>query len=62
MFEQQGYEVQTARIATNSWGEYLSTSTAEIVTEIQELEQICQNLNVSFFSTDYVSIGLVFDF
>lgn len=54
-FEQQGYEVQTTRIATNSWAEYLLTSTTEIVTEIQELEQICQNLNVSFFSIGYVS-------
>ena len=34
LFEQQGYEVQTTRIATNSWAEYLSTSTAEIIKEI----------------------------
>lgn len=54
LFEQQGYEVQTTRIATNSWAE-LSTSTTEIITEIQELEQICQNLNVSFFSIGYIS-------
>jgi uncharacterized protein (UPF0210 family) len=54
--EQQGYEVQTTRIATNSWAEYLSDlSNAEIINRIQELEQICQNLNVSFLSIGYAS-------
>lgn len=55
--EQQGYQVQTTRIATNSWGEYLQgLSTGEIIREIQIIEQICQNLNISFFSIGYVSV------
>lgn len=56
LLEQQGYEVQTTRIATNSWGDYLQClSTVEIVSEIQAIEQLCQNLNISFFSIGYVS-------
>ena len=55
-FEHQGYEVQTTRIATNSWGEYLVGLTPrEIVTEIHNLERLCQNLNISFFSIGHVS-------
>ncbi|HEY9295486.1 MAG TPA: DUF711 family protein, partial [Phormidium sp.] len=55
-FEQQGYEVQTTRIATNSWAEYLPVlSATEIVKKIQGLEQICQNLNINFFSIGCVS-------
>ena len=55
-FEHQGYEVQTTRIATNSWGEYLVGLTPrEIVTEIHKIERLCQNLNISFFSIGYVS-------
>ncbi len=53
--EQQGYEVQTTRIASNSWGEYVAGSTAqEIVNKINNLEQICLNLNVNFFSIGHV--------
>ncbi|NEP10389.1 MAG: DUF711 family protein [Symploca sp. SIO2C1] len=55
-FEQQGYEVQTTRIASNSWGEYVAGSTAqEIVKKINNLEQLCHNLNVNFFSIGHVS-------
>ncbi|MBE9036125.1 DUF711 family protein [aff. Roholtiella sp. LEGE 12411] len=55
-FEQQGYEVQTTRIATNAWAEYLQGfSTVEIISEIQALEQVCQNLNISFFNIGYAS-------
>jgi len=54
--EQQGYEVQTTRIATNSWGDFLQNlSTLKIISQIQTIEQICQNLNISFFSIGYVS-------
>lgn len=53
--EQQGYEVQTTRIATNSWAEYLPISTAEIINEIQAIERVCQSFNVSFFSSGYVN-------
>ncbi|MBD1936064.1 DUF711 family protein [Microcoleus sp. FACHB-68] len=55
-FEHLGYEVQTTRIATNSWAEYLPVlSATEIVKKIQGLEQICHNLNISFFSIGCVS-------
>ena len=54
IFEKAGYEVQTTRIATNSWEEYLgSLSDTEIVSAIQKIEQICQSLDVSFFSLGY---------
>ncbi|MBD2042337.1 DUF711 family protein [Microcoleus sp. FACHB-672] len=50
-FERQGYQVQTTRIATNSWAEYLpALSGTESVKEIQGLEQICHNLNINFLS------------
>ena len=53
---QQGYEVQTTRIATNSWGEYLVGLTSrEIVKKIQNIEQLCHNLKVNFFSIGHVS-------
>jgi len=53
-FEQQEYEVQTTRIATNSWEEYLQDSSSiKIVSEIQRIEQICQSLDVSFFNIGY---------
>lgn len=55
-FEQQGYEVQTTRIATNSWEEYLpGLSKSEIEREIKIIEQLCENLNISFFSIGYAS-------
>ncbi|NEP58652.1 MAG: DUF711 family protein [Symploca sp. SIO2G7] len=55
-FAQQGYEVQTTRIATNSWGEYLVGSTVrEIVKQVQNIEQFCHNLKVNVFSIGYVS-------
>jgi len=55
-FEQQRYEVQTTRIATNSWEEYLQAqSSGEVVNEIQKIEQICQSLGVSFFNIGYAS-------
>jgi len=54
VFEKAGYEVQTTRIATNSWEEYLgSLSDAEIVSAIQKIEKICQSLSVNFFNIGY---------
>jgi len=54
LFEQEGYEVQTTRIATNSWEEYLQDlSSVKIVSEIQRIEQICQSLDISFFNIGY---------
>ncbi|NER97954.1 MAG: DUF711 family protein [Symploca sp. SIO1B1] len=55
-FVQQGYEVQTTRIATNSWGEYLVGLTAkEIVKQVQNLEQFCHNLQIQFCSIGHVN-------
>ncbi|WP_414563889.1 MULTISPECIES: DUF711 family protein [unclassified Anabaena] len=56
IFEQQGYAVQTTRITTNSWEEYLSDfSKIEIINKIQNLEQICQNLDINFFNIGHAS-------
>jgi uncharacterized protein len=56
IIEEHGYEVQTTRIATNSWEEYLhGLSKSEILNEIQLLEEVCRNLNISFFSLGYAS-------
>lgn len=50
-FEQKGYAVQTTRIATNSWVEYLLDSSAsELLTQLQNLEEICQSLKLDFFN------------
>jgi uncharacterized protein len=56
IIEEQGYEVQTTRIATNSWEEYLDgLSKNEIINQVKRIEEICQNLNISFFSLGYAS-------
>jgi uncharacterized protein (UPF0210 family) len=53
-FEQQEFEVQTTRIATNSWEEYLASSNSEeILSEVGKTEQICKDLQVSFFNVGY---------
>ena len=53
-FESNGYEVQTTRIATNSWQEYLGgVSPDQLVKEIQKIEDICKDLGVSFFNIGY---------
>ena len=56
LFEQEGYEVQTTRIATNSWEEYIqATSPEKIVSEIQRIEQVCNSLDVDFFNIGYAN-------
>ncbi len=56
LFEQFGHEVQTTRIATNSWEEYLQDlSPTEIVSIIQNLELFCDELNINFFNIGYAS-------
>ncbi|HEX7401317.1 MAG TPA: DUF711 family protein [candidate division Zixibacteria bacterium] len=56
-FEQNGYEVQTTRIATNSWEEYVSSSSKdEIVSEIQKIEQACLSQDVSFLNIGYAQL------
>lgn len=55
-FEQRGYHVQTTRIATNSWEEYLSgIASGKMVSEIGNIEKICLSLDVSFFNIGYAS-------
>ncbi|MBW4612001.1 MAG: DUF711 family protein [Desmonostoc vinosum HA7617-LM4] len=56
IFAQQGYEVQTTRIATNAWEEYLQgCSQIEIINQVASLEHLCQSLNVQFFNIGYAS-------
>lgn len=53
-FQEAGYEVQTTRIATNSWEEYLpATSSDETLGEVRKIEQMCRGLDVSFFNVGY---------
>lgn len=56
-FEQQGYEVQTTRLATNSWEQYLADSTeGEILNEIHKIEDACRDLKVDFFNIGFASL------
>lgn len=55
-FEGNGYEVQTTRIATNSWQEYLQAETgAGLLGLIRKVEEICLDRQVSFFNIGYAS-------
>jgi uncharacterized protein (UPF0210 family) len=55
-FEENGYEVQTTRIATNSWQEYLHAETgAELLGLTRKFEETCRSLQVSFFNIGYAS-------
>ena len=57
IFENNGYEVQTLRITTQPWTEYLGTlSQNQIIDEIKNIEKICVNNGI-----DFVSIGTVAD-
>jgi len=57
IFEDNGYEVQSLRIATQPWAEYLGTlSQEQIIDEIKNIEKICINNGINF-----VSIGTVTD-
>jgi uncharacterized protein (UPF0210 family) len=54
LFEKEGYEVQTTRIATNSWEEYLpALSSGEILDGVRKIEERCRDLGVSFFNIGY---------
>jgi len=56
LFEQFGHEVQTTRITTNSWEEYLKNfDINEIVNIFQKIEKLCEDLNISFFNIGYAS-------
>jgi len=57
IFEDNGYEVQSLRIATQPWAEYLGAlSQDQIIDEIKNIEKICINNGINF-----VSIGTVTD-
>ncbi len=64
-FEDKGYEIQTTRIATNSWEEYLEAdlSATDVINEIRAIESFCQSIDISFLSIGYASnaenIGLI---
>jgi len=50
-FEERGYVVQTTRLITNPWGEYLIGSARdEIILQLQRLDRICQESGISFTS------------
>ncbi len=50
-FLSEGVEVQTTRIATNSWEEYLGGTTPEgVLSSMNELDDLCDQLGVDFFS------------
>jgi len=57
IFEDSGYDVQTLRVATQPWTEYLgSLGQNQIVNGIKNLEQICVNNGI-----DFLSIGTASD-
>jgi uncharacterized protein (UPF0210 family) len=54
LFQQAGYEVQSTRIATNSWEQYLTGSTREeILRDVRTIEELCRDLKVDFFNLGY---------
>ncbi len=54
LFEQAGYEVQSTRIATNSWEQYLTGSTREeILRDAHTIEDLCRDVKVDFFNMGY---------
>jgi len=54
VFEEACLEVQTTRIATNSWEEYtVGLTDTKIPDEIQRLDNFCQRHGISFFSIGF---------
>ncbi len=50
-FQSEGYDVQTIRVATNSWEEYINTdSEDEAVKTIVEIERVAKKCELSFFN------------
>ena len=50
-FEEQGYEVETIRISTNSFEQYIKRSQlSDILDEFRHLNSICSELGVEFLS------------
>ena len=57
VFEDRGYEVQSLRITTQPWVEYLGTlSQSQIIGEVKNIENMCLNNGI-----DFVSVGAVTD-
>ena len=55
-FEDKGYVIQSTRISTNPWEDYIGRlSEKAIVREMREVEKTCLNLDVSFFNIGYAS-------
>lgn len=55
-FEQKGYEVQTVRIATNSWEDYVGKSAnSEVLSLIALIEQFCHDFGIPFLNIGYAS-------
>ncbi len=53
-FEDQGYVVQTTRVATNPWRDYFAAkSPGEVVEEARRMEALCQENGVDFLSLGY---------
>lgn len=56
VFEQEGYNVQTTRIATNSWEDYTSDlSKSQIIDSVKDMEGICNQKDVSFFNIGHAT-------
>lgn len=56
IFAKRGYKVQTTRITTNSWEEYLlNLAKIDIIHDIKALEDICQSLDISFFNIGHAN-------
>lgn len=53
-FMRRGYEVQTVRIATNSWEIYLGKASAsELLELILQMEKLCQDFDIQFLNIGY---------
>jgi len=56
MFEEEGYEVQTTRVSTNPWEEYVQESAPEeIVGSFKKIDGMCEEMGIDFFSNGYTS-------
>jgi len=57
VFEDYGYEVQTTRVASQPWPEYLSDFSArDIIAHVKSLELLCSENNI-----DFLSVGTAYE-
>ncbi|MEE9323420.1 MAG: DUF711 family protein, partial [Candidatus Aenigmarchaeota archaeon] len=55
-FEGEGYEVQSTRISTQPWPEYLGKlNPKQIIEEVKNMEKICMKNKINFLSIGTVS-------